>query len=98
MPTVRVTVERPCPACEGTGLLVRFWLREPADLEPHGQACDACDGRGAVDEPVTCAGCRHFREGNTILAHRCGLLVGIWSGESIGVDPDFACAAWEARR
>lgn len=94
MPTVRVTVARPCPACDGSG-------RDPVPgviTIPSEIRCVSCHGRGVVDEPVTCAGCRHFREGNTILAHRCGLLVGIWSGESIGVDPDFACAAWEARR
>lgn len=90
MSRVRVTVERPCPACQPAPPV--------ADVGAVGGRCRTCHGRGVVDEPMTCAGCRHFRAGNTILAHRCGLLVGIWSGDSIGVDPDFACAAWEERR
>jgi hypothetical protein len=47
-------------------------------------------------EPRTCLGCQHFKRGASSLDHRCTLLVGVMSGDSIGVDESFSCAAWEA--
>jgi DnaJ-class molecular chaperone len=88
MPTVRVTVERPCPELCDDGVIRVYALN---GLQTGEERCERCHGRGAVDEPVTCRTCEYWASLLNGTVTRCTLI----GHETAGT---FACAAWEARR
>lgn len=83
--SVRVVRDVPCPSCKGRGEY----------YDKHGyEDCPRCHGTGTITEPVTCAGCRHFRRYSDPQQGPFGLCLHL-HGEDVAAS--FACAAWEAR-
>lgn len=102
---VRVTVARVCPAGCKEGRVAGdpgTFVRTDQGWKLSLSVCPACHGRGVVDEPVSCAGCKHYvsqldnTPGPMSQEHgHCRYLeIG---GDSLEVVGEFACSAWEPR-